>query len=268
MSWENLQYAALVKDILNNGEERHSRAGATLSLFAKQLTIDLQKEGFPLLKGRKIFYGPVLGELAALLRGPTCVEDFKKFGCNYWDAWADKDGKLMLDYGNAWLNFNGVNQLDNLVDSLTNNPTDRRMLITGWRPDRLAELSLPCCHLLYQWYVRDDTYLDMLWYQRSVDVMVGLPSDIILASMWTMLLAKQCNYLPGTIHMCLGDTHIYENHISGAVKYLRKLRTTVLTQPFKDWALDPAATVYNFEPSMFTLGAKYNPTTIKFNLNV
>ena len=186
MLWERHEYPNLIRKILKEGSLRHTRAGNTLSIFGEMLKIDISV-GLPITRGRKLYVKPILGELAALLRGPKSIEDFKKFGCNYWDSWADQEGKLNLDYGNAWRNFNGVDQLKDLVTTLKTNPTDRRMIITGWRPDNLKSLSLPCCHLLYQWYVREDKFLDMIWYQRSVDVMVGLPSDIVLASVWTAL---------------------------------------------------------------------------------
>lgn len=265
--WERQQYAQLVQKILHSGEKRSSRAGDTYSLFGETLDIDISTS-FPLLRGRRLFYKPVLGELAAMLRGPKTIEDFKKFNCNYWDAWDDGAGNINVDYGNAWIDFNGVNQLEDVVDKLINNPTDRRILISGWRPDNLPDLSLPCCHLLYQWYVRDGKYLDMIWYQRSVDTMVGLPSDIILAAAWTAVLASQTGYKPGKIKMMLGDTHIYANHVQGTLDYLRQLNSMPLDEPKHHYAVSPNATVYNFKPEMIDI-VDYEPADkIKFELNV
>lgn len=284
--WE-LRYSELINKILHSGEKRPSRAGNTYSLFGEAIVID-SGVGFPLLHGRKMHYKGVLGELAAFLRGPKNISDFQKFGCNFWDSWGfkshpepimdgkqwgdviPKEGDLTLDYGNAWLDFNGVNQLAALVDKLTNNPHDRRMVISNWRPDRLAELSLPCCHMFYQWYVRDGKYLDMIWYQRSVDTMVGLPSNIISAATWNIILAQQCGYTPGLVKMMLGDTHIYENHVTQTLDYLRQLKQLVShgPVPIVNYAIDRTATVSNFKPEMFTID-KYEPMpNIKFELNV
>lgn len=267
--WE-VKYSELVNRILHSGEKRPSRAGDTYSVFGEAITIDVS-ESFPLLHGRKMHYKGVLGELAAFLRGPKHVDDFKKFGCNFWDEWANKeDGSITLDYGNAWLDFNGVNQLDALVEKLINNPHDRRMLISNWRPDRLAELSLPCCHMFYQWYVRDRTHLDMLWYQRSVDTMVGLPSNIISAATWNIILANQCGYKPGRVKMVLGDTHIYANHVPQTLDYLRQLKDFTSKRSLYSikYEIDKTATVKNFHPDMLVLG-QYEPMpSIKFDLNV
>lgn len=265
--WERQQYAQLIQKILHSGEKRSSRAGDVYTIFGETLDIDITTS-FPLLRGRKLFYKPVLGELAAMLRGPKTIEDFKKFGCNYWDAWNDGEGNITVDYGNSWIDYNGVNQLESVVDKLINNPYDRRILISGWRPDRLADLSLPCCHLLYQWYVRKDKYLDMIWYQRSVDTMVGLPSDIILAAAWTAVLAFQTGYVPGKIKMMLGDTHIYANHLEGTLEYLRQLNNVPMDTPHHSYGVNSNATVFNFKPDMFEI-QNYEPADkIKFELNV
>lgn len=236
-----INYANLVKNILDNGEKRKTRNQETRAIFGAQLVIDMSNptsfmQGyFPLLRGRKMHYNGVIGEMIALLKGPKNVEDFEKEGCNYWKQWAAepggclfdgseaKGGELELDYGNAWLDFNGVNQIDNLVKTLQENPMDRRMIVSGWRPDRLSELSLPCCHLLYQWFVREGEYLDMIWYQRSVDTMIGLPSDVVLAAVWNIGLARNVGLKPGRITMFLADTHIYEPHVQTAYEYLYRV---------------------------------------------
>lgn len=266
MTWEHSVYPDLIRKVIEQGTYRTTRAGDAISIFGEMLKVDME-QGLPIMQGRKMYLKPVIGELAALLRGPKSVEDFKRFGCNYWDSWADEHGMLELDYGNAWRNFNGVDQLKALVDAIKRDPTDRRLLITGWRPDRLKELSLPCCHLLYQWYVRDDKYLDMIWYQRSVDVMIGLPSDMVLAAVWTALIAKDCNLVPGNINMCLGDTHIYADHLEGVTDYLRQLKSMPAPKPVL-YALAEEASVFNFTPEMLQLATYESGKPIKFKLNV
>lgn len=278
-SWEH-NYANLIYNIINYGEERDTRAGKTRSLFGKTLEVDLQF-GFPLLEGRKMFYKPVLGEMAAFIRGPNNIEDFKKYGCNYWDAWGGKEeldaigdvskktGHINVDYGNKWRNWNGADQLQNLVDTLRSNPTDRRMLISGWDPSNIGNLSLPCCHLLYQWYVRDGEHLDMIWYQRSVDTMVGLPSDVILAAIWNIMLANEVKLKPGKIVFMLGDTHIYENHMEGVNEYLARVENNDELFSYFDYDLFDGASLFDFVPSDISIHYPANKIEpIKFELNV
>lgn len=266
--WEIQQYVPLIEKIMTKGEARDTRAGKAFSIFGETLEIDTKE--FPILKGRKMYYKSVLGELAAMLKGAETVQEFQDLGCNYWDEFADKEGKLVLDYGTAWLDFNGVNQLKILVDTLKTNPNDRRMIISGWRPDRLKELSLPCCHLLYQWYVREGKYLDMIWYQRSVDVMIGLPSDIIFAAVWNMLLANTCGYESGTIKFILGDTHIYGNHYFEARRYIEQAEDLFynFASTIKPVTAKLDGSVFDFHPSMFSLTNYVSRQPIKFKLNV
>lgn len=262
-------YADLVREILTNGEDRISRNGKTRGIFCPVLRFDAGGDIPPLLVGRKMFYTGIVGEWAALIRGPKSVEDFEKHGCNYWKLWADKDGKLDVDYGNAWLDYNGVNQLQELVDKLHYNPTDRRLLVTGWRPDRLKDLSLPCCHHTYQFYVSDNNTLDMHWMQRSTDVMIGLPSDIMLAWLFLRTLAIETGFRPGEIVMSLGDAHIYEEHLEGAGKYLEQLsdRTLSFIQPDVAKAeFEKTTSFFHFTPHDLKI-SRYNPApAIKFLL--
>jgi thymidylate synthase len=221
-------YAKLVANILDRGEVRETRNATTKALFGTAFEVDMSNlaspnEGyFPLLQGRKMYYRGVLGEFAAMIRGPKSLKDFERQGCNYWKQWADDEGNLEVDYGNAWIDYDGYDQIEELRHLLKTNPSDRRMLVTGWRPDRLDRLSLPCCHLLYQWFVRDNMFLDMLWYQRSADTMVGIPSDVVLAATWNIALAKDVGLRPGKITMVFGDTHIYEPHWALAESYLEE----------------------------------------------
>lgn len=251
------QYVALVTNILNTGEDRQTRNGATRALFATQLSFDLQVE-FPMLQARRMYPTGVLGELAAMLRGPKHIEDFERWGCNYWKKWAKPDGSIALDYGNAWLDFNGVNQIEQLRKCLMVDPTNRRMIISGWRPG--ADLDLPCCHLLYQFYVRDNTYLDMIWFQRSADTMVGVPSDAIFAAAWIIAICEEFTWLkPGRCTMVFGDTHIYHEHIEPAYSYLKYYAVSILKP-----------VTYKTRPPMFVSNfCEFEPSWIQlFDVNV
>lgn len=214
-------YCNLITDILRDGDDRPTRNHPTRAVFGKVLEVhELRWGQFPILQGRKMYYKGVLGELAAFLKGPQTILDFEREGCNYWRQWANDDGTIDLDYGNAWLDFNGVNQLDTVLDSLAQDPNGRRHIVSGWRPDHLHKLSLPCCHLLYQWYVNNN-HLEMIWYQRSVDTMIGLPSDVILAAAWNILMANELGLQPGKLVFMLGDTHIYQSHMDQVHEYMQ-----------------------------------------------
>jgi thymidylate synthase len=214
-------YADMIGYILSNGERRQTRNGETISLFGDMLTVPINgTNSFPILQGRKMYPQGVFGELAAMLRKPTNIYDFRTWGCNYWDQWAKEDGSINVDYGNAW---HADDQIKKLKHALAYDPMNRRMIINGWRPEKLDELDLPCCHMMYQFYVRDGKYLDMLWTQRSVDMMIGLPSDIVFAAAWLIAIANEFSLQPGEIKMSLGDCHIYAEHYEAALQYIKKV---------------------------------------------
>lgn len=261
-------YMKLVKECLAM-PARAIRNGSARSLFGYQLKVSLT-EGFPLLVGRKLFYKGVFGELAAMLRGPKHIDDFKAWGCNYWEKWADANGNINVDYGNSWLDFNGVNQLEALRKTLSTNHTDRRMVVSGWRPDHLAGLSLPCCHYAYQFYVDNDRKLHMAWIQRSVDVMIGLPSDVIFAAAWLIMIANEFGFEPGTITLQLGDCHVYNEHIDGAKQYIQQAERPMLTfgVPVPDYRVHAQAgkRFEEFEPSDITIDQYQPEAAISFVL--
>lgn len=261
------QYLDLVSDILEFGQEVKTRNGITKSLFGKVLDIDMSDNiTFPLLESRKIFYKGVLGELAAFLRGPKTIKDFEDQGCNYWKKWGNPDGTINIDYGNSWLNFNGVNQLNDLRTLLKEFPHDRRLLISGWNPGNLADLNLPCCHLLYQWYVRDTDYLDMIWYQRSADTMIGIPSDIVLAAAMNILLANNVGLKPGRIKMIFGDTHIYEEHFGLAKEQLYRYPKLGFEYPTYMLSMPKLANMETFKADYLSIGDYYPLPAINYEL--
>ena len=231
MTYEK-DYAKLISKTIDEGDKKETRNGETTSIFGTTLLIQgLQNGIFPLIQGRKMYPEGVFGELAAMLRKPKCLKDFEKWGCHYWRQWAKEDGSICIDYGNAW---HADNQIVKLKNSLKNNPNDRRMLINGWRPSELSKLDLPCCHMMYQFYVDNNNTLHMLWYQRSVDLMVGLPSDVIFASAWLLAISNEFGYKPGDIKMVFGDTHVYKEHYEQAKLYIERvdnLHKTKLSLP-------------------------------------
>ena len=155
----NQKYLDIAEDILRYGRQKEGRNGYTRSLPFKELEFDMRNHYFPLLTSRKIHYEGVLGEYAAIIRQPKNVKDFQKWGCNYWNEFGDPDtGELRLSYGNSWYNFNGVNQVRNVLNNLRSNPYDRRHIISAWNPEGMKRSKLTTMPFLYQFYVDEDKY--------------------------------------------------------------------------------------------------------------
>ncbi|RKZ80457.1 MAG: thymidylate synthase [Gammaproteobacteria bacterium] len=253
-------YMNLILDVLMTGELRKTRNATTIATCFKTLTISSLKDGvFPLITGRKMYPKGIIGEFAAFMHGPKHIDDFKSRGCNYWDKWCDEDGAINVDYGNAWVDYNGVNQLKDVIETLKTNPYDRRMIVDAWRPDRLKELSLPCCHILYQFIVSAGC-VDLIWYQRSADIMIGIPSDFVLAALLLIYVADAAGMYPGDIHMVFGDAHIYTDHIDGAKEYISRT-----IKPHPGYTFD--GKLFDFEPYNFRID-DYSPNEpITFKLH-
>ncbi|MFM5884926.1 MAG: thymidylate synthase [Novosphingobium sp.] len=112
---------------------------------------------------------------------------------------------------NLYKRDTGINQVAQLVESLRTNPGSRRHIVEGWNVAELEAMALPPCHKSYQFAVADGR-LSCLLYQRSCDVALGLPFNLIGAALFTHMLAQQCDLQPGEIVWMGGDTHLYLNH--------------------------------------------------------
>ena len=252
-----LDYIRLQRMIMDIGVKSESRAGHTHSLFGTVLKVAAGV--VPLIRGRKMSTQGIVGEFCTFMSEDVInhVDQFKKRGCNYWQANAKADGSLNIDYGNLWHNFNGQNQLRKAELAIKHDPTSRRILVTGWNPVTAEAVDLPCCHMLYQWNVTpadapNPARLDMIFTMRSVDVMLGLPSDLLLGYLMNALMAKQVGLAPGMLIFMLGNTHIYDKHIPQMIDY-QKQEFIITTDTHTTVQFSDKATIYAVEPEDITI---------------
>ena len=278
MSHFELDYCKLVSNVLEHGDVRPSRAGETISVFGAMLTIDCLRQGyFPILTQRKIFTQGVLGELDAFLQGAEDLQSFKAAGCNYWDAnaaaWTpnkDVDPRMQRVgriYGAQWRYWTGedhtYDQLESLVRSLQQEPFSRRHLLTTYNPAELHDACLPPCHLLAQFNVRTDKHLDCIVTMRSVDLCLGLPSDIILYATLMLLLCNETGYTPGKLTFMMGDAHVYQNHAEVFQVHMQRPMHELPT--FK---LKASASINNFEADDLELNNYTHSGVLSYGFNV
>ena len=223
------QYHDLLEDILNNGERKDDRTGVgTISVFGRQLRFDLSK-GFPAITTKKLAWKSVVSELlwfiegsgderrlAEILYGTRDAERGTIWTGNaqaaYWTPKARYDGDLGRVYGVQWRDWRGVDQLNNLIEGIKQDPNGRRHILTAWNVDELDKMALPPCHVLAQFYVSNGK-LSCHMYQRSVDVFLGLPFNIASYALLTHMIAQVCDLKVGELIISTGDTHIYSNHV-------------------------------------------------------
>lgn len=268
MDWER-DYLNLVEQVITTGYFGDSRAGATYALPGASLKIPLDK-GFPMITTRKMYPEGVIGELAGFVRGAEDLATYEKYGCNYWGDnaanWVANEGKPRAEwqigksYGSLWRDFEGIDQLKHVMSSLQYNPDSRRMVVSAWHP--AAEAALPSCHIMFQFYVRRDE-LHCMVMMRSVDLCVGLPSDIILYALLTNLVAKDTGLLAKSLTFFFGNTHVYANHVdlflTGQKDIEPKESPTLL--------LAPGCTTLDFVPSDVQILNYQHGPIIKYPFN-
>lgn len=214
------QYLDLLKDILENGTDKHDRTGTgTRSVFGRQMRFDLS-QGFPLLTTKKLHLKSIIHELLWFLNGDTNVKYLQDNGVRIWNEWAREDGDLGHIYGyqwRSWPDYKGgtIDQISQAVNDIKNNPDSRRIIVSAWNVADLPNMALPPCHAFFQFYVANGK-LSLQLYQRSADTFLGVPFNIASYALLTMMMAQVCGLQPGDFIHTLGDTHIYLNHLEQA----------------------------------------------------
>lgn len=155
------QYQSILQNILDNGVKKIDRTGTgTLSVFGKQITHNMS-EGFPILTTKKVAFKQVITELLWFLRGDTNLKFLHDNGCHIWDGDYNKSGRtdnnLGPIYGKQWRDWNGIDQIQNLINELQSNPDSRRLLVNAWNVGELDQMVLPPCHYGFQMYTTELT---------------------------------------------------------------------------------------------------------------
>lgn len=224
ISIEN-EYRGLLSEILNRGLDKSDRTGTgTKSVFGRTIRHDMSL-GFPILTGKKISFNAARTELLWILNGRTDLKYLEDNGVKYWRPDYERSGRtdetLGPVYGKQWRNFEGIDQIKDIVYSINNNPSSRRLIVSAWAPHELDEMALPPCHYAFQVYINNGV-MDLMWQQRSADVFLGLPYDIAMYGLLLEMLAKGAGLKAGELIGQLGDCHLYNNHLEQAEVYLSR----------------------------------------------
>ena len=294
------QYLKLLDDICRHGVVRGDRTGTgTKGIFGYQMRFDL-KEGFPLLTTKRIFLKGIIYELLWFLKGDTNIKYLVDNGVHIWDSDAFryynelcvKHGVLPVDmetflaaagmespidgyrfgdlnnvYGYQWRSWptpNGepIDQIKRVIDTIKNNPTSRRIIVSAWNVADVEDMALPPCHTMFQFFVAEGR-LSCQLYQRSGDVFLGVPFNIASYALLTMMIARECGLEPGEFIHTLGDAHLYLNHLDQAAEQLSREPRALPTM-----RLNPnVASIFDYKYEDFELEG-YDPhPTIKAPLS-
>lgn len=220
------QYLELMQTILDRGVHKADRTGTgTRSVFGHQMRFDL-REGFPLLTTKKLHTRSIIYELLWFLRGETNILWLKEHKVRIWDPWANEKGELGPVYGAQWRSWptregQTIDQISDVIKQIRENPDSRRLIVSAWNVGEIANMALPPCHALFQFYVADGK-LSCQLYQRSADVFIGVPFNIASYALLTMMAAQVTGLQPGEFIHTLGDAHLYENHLEQVREQLKR----------------------------------------------
>jgi thymidylate synthase len=213
-------YLDLLNHVLTHGVEKSDRTGTgTLSTFGYQMRFDLG-QGFPLLTTKKLHTRSIIAELLWFIQGSTNIKWLHEQGVTIWDEWADADGELGPIYGYQWRSWpkpdgGHIDQLAGVIDSIKTVPDSRRHIVSAWNVSDLADMALPPCHAMFQFYVAQGR-LSCQLYQRSADIFLGVPFNIASYALLTHMVAQVCDLEVGDFVHTLGDAHLYLNHLEQA----------------------------------------------------
>lgn len=235
------EYLKLCNAVLDTGYMEHNeRTGKNcLKIHGYMMKFDLSSNKFPLLTLRKMYTDGIFAEQIGFIKGVDNAKDFRDLGCNFWDKnanvskhWLENPNRKGEDdlgriYGvqaRQWEYFPvegcfgdmlDIDQLKDVVDKISNGVDDRRLIVTHWNPGELNKMALPPCHMFYQFGLRGDI-LDLMMYQRSADLPLGVPSNIASYALLLRLIAQITNKKAGVFTHMLGNCHFYEDQLEGA----------------------------------------------------
>ena len=277
-------YLNALEQVLEQGVRKKDRTGiGTISVFGMQQRYNL-RERFPAVTTKKLAWRSVVSELlwfiegsdderrlAEILHGTRDPDKKTIWSANadadYWQSKAKFDGDLGRVYGVQWRDWrtpvslekknfkgieytqakNSVDQLENLIQGIKQDPTSRRHILSAWNPGELDQMALPPCHAFAQFYVANGE-LSCQMYQRSCDMFLGVPFNIASYSLLTCMIAQVCGLKPGDFVHTLGDAHIYLDHVPQVHEQLKrdpflepKLKLNPDIKQIEDFTMDDIA---------------------------
>lgn len=236
---EECQYLNLIDRLLNEKVTRSNRTKVdTLSTFGYLQKYTLSNNTLPLITTKQMHTRAIIEELLWFISGSTDAKVLSEKGISIWNSNGSREyldangftkreeGDLGPIYGFQWRHYGaeyidcitnysnkGIDQLQNAIDEIKNDPTSRRNIICAWNPVQLNEMTLPPCHCFVQFYVTNENELSSLLYQRSADVGIGMPFNITSYALLTHMIAHVVGMDCKELVYMTGDTHIYANQI-------------------------------------------------------
>lgn len=244
------QYLDMLERLIAHGDPRTDRTGVgTQSCFGELARFDLSGGTVPILTTKRVYWKTAVKEMLWFLTGRTNIRELLAQNVRIWSDWplaryreatdtqtsqedfearilaepefADKWGDLGPVYGKQWRRWMAadgteLDQISEVIETLKSNPASRRILFHGWNVPDVPKMALPPCHLLYQYHVSSTGKLSCILFQRSADILLGVPFNWTGAVALQMMLAQQAGLELGEFVWMGGDVHLYKNHLTQA----------------------------------------------------
>ena len=227
-------YLTLLRNVMKC-DLTSSRNSMVKSKFGCNMKFDL-RIGFPLLTTKRVPFRFIVEELLFFLRGDTNTKILEEKGIHIWSANTSEkflkeheldypEGEMGPMYGYQW-RHNGDSSFDQLkyvIDTIKLDPKSRRIIMTTFSPYEADKGVLyPCHSIVNQFYIQDN-HIDMYVYNRSSDLLLGLPFNIASSALLLEIIGNVCGYTPRFMNLSIGDHHIYENHFKAVEEQLERI---------------------------------------------
>lgn len=243
------RYRECTRNIMLFGDQDEDRTGTGTLALSGELMVHEATEGVrgisPCLLSKRVFIPAVVHELLWMISGSTNIKYLHDHNITIWDEWADEGGELGPIYGKQWRDVNGIDQLQQAIDSLRNNPSSRRMIVNSWNVNELSEMALTPCHCFFQFTSKPirsslrnlwasernvhfnhssipDRTLNINLTQRSADIFLGVPFNLLAYFILASMVAHVTRHAVGKISYFFGDLHLYNNHVDQANELLSR----------------------------------------------
>ncbi|GLR59360.1 thymidylate synthase [Rhizobium indigoferae] len=253
------QYLDLLERVLHTGDKRIDRTGVgTFSSLGAMMRFDLSDGDFPVFTTKRVYWKLAVKEMIWFLTGDTNIRPLLAEGVRIWSDWplatyrrqtgeqisqqafesrilndesfARKWGDLGPVYGKqwrAWVAADGrtYDQVATLINDLRTNPSSRRLIFHAWNVGELSSMALAPCHMVYQFHVSgigSQPRLNLMVFQRSCDLFLGLPFNICQQAALVHMIAQQVGMPAGELVWSGGDVHIYSNHVEQVTEQMAR----------------------------------------------
>lgn len=245
----------LLREIMEDGVEVDTRNSVCKRVMNQKITFNQT----PVVSVRRTAWKSAIREMQWFLSGSSNIKDLHPGVHKWWAPWADENGEIHNNYSKQLRSFTDhlFDQVAYLQNAIKNHPYGRRSVITTWNTQEMMDPRTPItnCHgTVIQAFVNPDNTLHLTMYQRSSDMVLGMPHNWIQYWAFMMYLAHHGGRKPGSFTWIGGDCHIYEVHYEAA-KEIYEADVSGISTP--QLIYTPSST--DFKADDFTLSGDYKP---------